>query len=249
MKMEIGGVRFDERTKEEVLADIESRLDGKRPTRVFTPNPLMVQNAKRDARLRAALSHADVNLCDGIGILLAARLLGTPLPERITGIDFAEELVALAEQQGLRLFLLGGKPGVADAAAKALWRRYPRLNICGACHGYFDEEDGAYLAAHIAAKRPDILFVCLGSPRQEIFIDEHMARTGATLGIGLGGTLDVWAGNVRRAPKFFRNIGLEWLWRMAREPRRLAGIPHMVVFLVSAFLERFKKSVKMHSSR
>ena len=249
MKVEIGGVRFDGRTREEILADVEARLEQKRLTRVFTPNPIMVQTAKRDARLAAALTRADVNLADGVGIRLAARLLGKPLPERIAGIDFAEELVSLAAQKGLRLFLLGGKPGVADQAARALWRRYPDLDICGACHGYFDEEDGATLAAFIAQKRPQILFVCLGSPRQELFLDEHLEKTGATLGIGLGGTLDVWAGNVRRAPKIFRNIGLEWLWRMAREPRRLAGIPHMVVFLVSAFLERFKKSVKMHSSR
>lgn len=249
MKTVIGGVYFDGRSRKEILAEMEARLEQKRPTRVFTPNPIMVQTAKRDARLGAALARADVNLADGVGILLGARLLGAPLPHRIAGIDFAEELLALAARRGFRLFLLGGKPGVADSAARALWRRYPDLDICGACHGYFDEEDGATLAAFIAQKRPDILFVCLGSPRQEIFIDEHLEKTGATLGIGLGGSLDVWAGNVRRAPRFFRKTGLEWLWRMVCEPRRLAGIPLMVTFLCSTFWERWKKSVKMHSSR
>lgn len=249
MKTVIGGVSFDTRKKEEILGYVEGRLPEGKPTRVFTPNPIMVQAAKRNARLRAALAHADVNLADGIGILLGARLSGAPLPHRIAGIDFAEEVVALAERRGLRLFLLGGEPGVADDAAKALWKRYPKLNICGACHGYFDEEDGEYLAAHIAQKRPDILFVCLGSPRQEIFIAEHLEKTGARLSIGLGGTLDVWSGKVRRAPRFFRKMGLEWLWRMVCEPRRLAGVPHMVAFLGSSLLERRKKSVKMHSSR
>lgn len=249
MKTVIGGVHFDGRKKEEILGYLEERLLDGKTTRVFTPNPIMVQTAKRNARLGTALKHADVNLADGVGILLGARLSGVPLPRRIAGIDFAEELVALAARRGLRLFLLGGKPGVADDAAKALWRRYPDLDICGACHGYFDEEDGATLAAFIAQKRPDILFVCLGSPRQELFIDEHLEKTGAKLGIGLGGSLDVWAGNVRRAPQILRRMGLEWLWRMASEPRRLAGIPHMVAFLCSTFWERWKKSVKMHSSR
>lgn len=249
MMVEIGGIRFDGRTREEILADVEARLEQKRLTRIFTPNPIMVQAAKRDARLADALTRADVSLADGVGIRLAARLSGSPLPERIAGIDFAEEVAALAARRGLRLFLLGGKPGVADAAARALWRRYPDLNICGACHGYFEEEDGATLAACIAQKRPQILFVCLGSPRQEIFIDEHMEKTGAILAMGLGGTLDVWSGKVRRAPKIFRKTGLEWLWRMVREPRRIGGLWHMVSFLVSAVGERLKKSVKMHSSR
>lgn len=247
MKRDILGLAFDSDTKEEILKEIEGRIEKGLCTRIFTPNPIMMQNAKRNVQLEQALATAHFNLPDGVGILLASRILGTPLPARITGIDFAEDLVALAERQGLRLFLLGGKPGVADAAARALWQRHPDLDICGACHGYFEEEDGATLAAFIAQKRPDILFVCLGSPRQELFIDEHLEKTGAKLGIGLGGTLDVWSGSVRRAPRFFRIIGAEWLFRMALEPRRLAGLGHIFAFLGSALLERLKKSVKMHS--
>ena len=245
----IGGVRFDRRKKEEIMQELEERLSKDKTTRVFTPNPLIVQRAKRDPRLANALARADVSLADGVGILLGARLSGAPLPHRIAGIDLAEEVVTLAERKGLRLFLLGGKPGVADDAARVLWKRYPDLNICGACHGYFEEEDSQYLASYIAEKRPDILFVCLGSPRQEIFVAEHLEKTGARLGIGLGGTFDVWSGRVRRAPRFFRKAGLEWLWRMMREPRRLAGIPHLIAFLLASLLQRRKKSVKMHSSR
>ena len=247
MKRKILDVPFACDNKQDILAVTCERLERGLVTRIFTPNPIMVQQAKRNGRLRAALANADFNLPDGVGILLASRILGTPLPARIAGIDFAEDLVELAEKRELRLFLLGGKPGVADAAARALWSRYPNLDICGACHGYFEEEDGSVLASYIAQKRPDILFVCLGSPRQEIFIAEHLEKTGARLGIGLGGTLDVWSEKVRRAPKIFRAIGAEWLWRMVLEPRRLAGLGHIFAFLGSALWERLKKSIKMHS--
>ncbi len=246
MKSPIFGVDFETDPREALLGRVETRLSNGQITRICTPNPLILQRAKTDPALFSALRTAELCLADGVGVRMAARLLRAPLPTRIAGIEFAEDLLALAEQKGWRVFLLGGKPTVADKAASKLRGRFPKLRICGACHGYFDEGYADTLADHIRSKRPDLLFVCLGSPKQELFLHQCLEKTGARLGIGLGGSLDVWSGNTGRAPLFFRRMGLEWLWRMAREPHRLLGLPKIAVFLLSACAERRKEAVKLH---
>ncbi len=243
MKSYIFGVGFEMGKEEDVLA---AALGAPHPMRIYTPNPIILQSAMRDARLMEVLTRADICLADGVGIGIAARILGVPRPPRRAGIEFAERLTEKAEEAGLRVFLFGGRPQVAERAAKALRKKHPRLQICGACHGYFDEGFSDTLAAYIRSKRPDILFVCLGSPQQEKFIDQYLHAIGARIGMGLGGSLDVWANDVRRAPRPIRRMGLEWLWRMLLEPRRLRGLPHMAAFLLSALVQRLKNTVKMH---
>lgn len=194
-----------------------------RCTKVYTPNPQMALGAHDTPALADVLSRAELLLPDGIGLVLASRILGTPLPERIAGIDAARYVLSVAEKKGLSVALLGAKEGVAARAAARLRRELPRLRISYVHHGYFDrngaENDAVLAALHAAA--PDILFVCFGFPAQEMWIDRHAPTLPSLhLCMGLGGSLDVWAGNVRRAPRWVSACGLEWLWRVLCEPHR-----------------------------
>jgi N-acetylglucosaminyldiphosphoundecaprenol N-acetyl-beta-D-mannosaminyltransferase len=179
---------------------------------------------------------SDINIPDGIGIYLASRLCGSPLPERSTGIDTAEQILKIAEKRSLRVFLLGGKDGIARVAKKNLLRRFPALNICGTHHGYFDEKSEKKVINLINSSRAELLLVCMGFPRQEEWISKNLSSlTSVRVAIGLGGTLDVWANKVRRAPKILQNVGLEWLWRVILEPSRakiFLDIPRFLLLLV-----------------
>ena len=191
--------------------------------KVYTPNPQIALGACRSSALSAILDRADLLLPDGIGLVIASRILGTPLPDRITGIDTARYVLEIAEREGLSVALVGAKDGVAARAAVQLCRELPRLKICYTHHGYFshDGKENAAVLEGLRAAAPDILFVCFGFPAQERWIDRHAASIPSLrLCMGLGGSLDVWAGNVHRAPKWISACGLEWLWRVLREPRR-----------------------------
>ncbi len=206
------------------------------PCFVVTPNALMLDACRRDASLSALLSRADLSLADGKGLLLAARLQGTPLPCRVAGISFGEALLARAAREGLRVFLLGGSKGVAARAAIRLKQRHPALAVCGTHDGYFEKTGTANdrVLASVRAARPDILFVCFGFPLQERWIAANLSHLhGVRVIAGLGGSLDVWSGDLARAPAWVSSVGLEWAWRMLRQPRRLKSLPALVrgVFL------------------
>ena len=169
---------------------------------------------------------------DGIGVVYAARILGRPLKGRVPGIDLASALMERMARTGKRLFLLGAKPGVAEQAAVKLQAEHPGLVVCGAHDGYF-QEDGPVVEA-IRTARADVVFVCLGFPRQEKWAAAHGQAAGARLYIGLGGALDVFAGKVERAPEQFQRLGLEWLYRLMKEPSRIGRMAKLPLFLVSA---------------
>ncbi len=219
-------LRFPLLSQEAALARALGMAAARRPSAIFTPNAEMARRAARSPAFSALLNSADLLLPDGVGITMAARRQGVSLP-RIAGIDFAEALMRHAPVGGLRVFLLGARPGVGQAAGRAIEARYPRVRICGVQDGYFPAAMDAAVAGVIRAAAPDLLFVCLGSPRQEEWI---AARRPPCLSIGLGGALDVWAGRVRRAPAPVREAGLEWLWRTARQPARIARLPSLAAF-------------------
>jgi N-acetylglucosaminyldiphosphoundecaprenol N-acetyl-beta-D-mannosaminyltransferase len=190
----------------------------------FTPNLEMLEAARRNEKIRDLLNFASVLLPDGIGVLLVSELLGTPIKNKVAGIDFGEAIVALAEKEGKKIFLLGGKIGVAKLAAKNLIKKHPNLKVCGLHCGYFEGEENTVLEK-IRRAAPDILIVCMGFPRQEKFVYTYREEL-STIGIiaCLGGTMDVWAGKKKRAPLFFRRANLEWAWRVAAEPKRLVRL-------------------------
>lgn len=196
------------------------------PFSVFTPNAEITLYASKHPEFARILRSADLLLPDGVGVTAAARLAGDRLI-RTAGIDFAEEMLATAPAEGYRLFLLGGRPGVAVRAGRALTARYPSIRIVGAQDGYYAPGMERAVAAAVRAAAPDLLFVCLGSPRQEEWIARYRIPC---LAIGLGGALDVFAGDAKRAPERMRRAGLEWLFRAANDPGRIPRLLALPAF-------------------
>ena len=243
MSKAILGVSVCSLPKKQLQRKIERRLLAEKSTAIFTPNAEMLSAAARDSSLCTLLNSSDINIPDGIGIYLAALVSGSRIPERSTGIDTAEQILKIAAKHSLRVFLLGGKDGVAHKAARALKKRYPKLIICGTHHGYFDKDklcqENISVIRTINEAKADILFVCFGFPLQERWIAENLpSLPSVILAMGLGGSLDVWSGNIRRAPSLIQNIGLEWLWRAFREPKRAKRLLSLPKGLVSAITKK-----------
>jgi N-acetylglucosaminyldiphosphoundecaprenol N-acetyl-beta-D-mannosaminyltransferase len=188
---------------------------------VVTLGVEMVMAAQHDAAFREAIDDAAIVTCDTIGLLLASRLRGGPLRERVTGVELVGDLAARSASHGdVRLYLLGGAGDTAQRAAEALRRTYPGVAIAGARDGYFRDDESEAVAAAIRASGANVLLAGLGFPKQELWIARRLAATGCGAGIGIGGSLDVYAGNAVRAPRFFQRTGLEWAYRLGKEPRR-----------------------------
>ena len=227
-------IRISRASQKEVRRKIEEHLCGTSSLTIFTPNPEIVMRAQKDTYFKEVLNSADLLLPDGIGIIIASRLLGDPLPDRITGIDTGEYILKLASRLSLSIFLLGAKCGVAERAAKEICARYPGIKIVGTHNGYFEKvgNENDEVIEQINQSGADILFVCFGAPLQETWISENKRHLKSVrLYLALGGALDVWANDVHRAPKMFQRIGLEWLWRIIKEPRRAGFILKMPPFL------------------
>ena len=232
-------VAFDNVTMDEAVAQAVENLQSKRRCMVVTPNAEIAQSCVTDDRLREIVRKAGLVLPDGIGVIYASRILKKPLKQRVPGVEFGENLVSALRDTGKTIFFLGGKPGVAEEAAHRLQVKYPGLKVAGTKDGYFQREEEAVEAVQQA--KPDVLFVCLGSPKQEYFMADHFDQLGATLMVGLGGSLDVYAGKVERAPALFRKLGLEWFYRLLRQPSRLGRMMKLPQYLWQSFRWRKKK--------
>ncbi|MQL51535.1 WecB/TagA/CpsF family glycosyltransferase [Desulfofundulus thermobenzoicus] len=190
------------------------------PHQVVTLNPEILYRAQREPALLSLINGADLVTADGVGVVWAAKVAGTPLPERVTGIDLMLALVARAAAEGWRVFLLGASPGVAEEAARRLQEKHPGLLVAGTMHGYFPPAGEPEVVEMIRTARPHLLFVGLGAPKQEQFIARYKQALGVSAAMGVGGSFDVIAGKVARAPAWMRRMHLEWLGRLIREPRR-----------------------------
>jgi N-acetylglucosaminyldiphosphoundecaprenol N-acetyl-beta-D-mannosaminyltransferase len=219
-RIRILGVGIDPVTMAEALSRVEGLLDGARPSQVITANPEMVMLARRNKPFAQVFQEAALVVPDGYGLIWASRFLGRPLPERVAGIDLLDNLAALAARRRYGLFLLGAREGVAAEAAAELQRRHPGLIIAGFHHGYFTPDEERQVLDRIREARPHILAVGLGTPRQELWLARHQASLQVPIGIGVGGSFDVLAGRVQRAPRWMQARGLEWLYRLLREPWR-----------------------------
>lgn len=234
---DIMGVRFHAATLNEAVDYAMNRIHMKKKGYVVTPNPEIVYLTLNDPVFCDVVNGAALVLPDGIGIIYAAKILGSALYGRVTGIDFADLLMHRMAQEGLRLFLLGAKPGVAEQAAENLQKKHPGLIIAGCKDGYFKETQEAVDAIN-AAGGAEVVFVCLGAPKQERFMAEQLDKLDATLLCGLGGSLDVFAGTVKRAPALFSKLGLEWLYRLYKEPWRFRRMLKLPLFLLLAMKKR-----------
>lgn len=241
MRVNLLGVDIDPVGRWEAMRAITRRLASGEQTAVFTPNPIMIHHASRDSAFCHVLNRGDLTVADGIGLVYGARIMKLPPLPRVAGIELGEDVLAYAEKAGLRVFLLGGKEGVARLAATRLCERFPALTVCGTQHGYFEDAEAEEIRQAIDTSHADIVLVCLGSPRQEHWIDQNRAALPSVkLFMGLGGALDVWSGRLQRAPLPLRKMGMEWAWRMTREPRRLRGLLPISAFFGAALRQRIQ---------
>jgi len=212
---------------------------------VITLNPEMLMQARRDPVVRGILNRGDLVVPDGHGVVWAGGRLGCPLPERVTGIDLIRALAIRAAGAGWRLYLLGGAPGVAEAAAVNLQHQHPGLQVTGTGHGYFTGAELPAVLEQIRAARPDLLLVGMGFPKQEQFIRNHRQGLGLPVAVGVGGSFDVISGRLRRSPAWMQQLRLEWLYRAFQEPgrwRRLLALPRFVVLVVKESVFRGQES-------
>ncbi len=235
-KIEILGTKIHKVKKEEALELAEELIISEKGGMIFTPNPTIIEYAKGDKEFLRILNSASLSLCDGIGVSISSLVLGKGRLLRVCGVDFGEALARLCAEKGYSLYLLGGEEGVADEAARNLVSLYPRLKIAGTHDGYFEDE--WEVVSEISLSGAEVLYVCLGSPKQEKFIYYNQKYLPDVLMLGLGGSIDVYSHNKKRAPVFLQKIGLEWVYRMVKEPKRLKKAK-VFSFVFSVFCERF----------
>jgi N-acetylglucosaminyldiphosphoundecaprenol N-acetyl-beta-D-mannosaminyltransferase len=225
------GVRVTRLTRAQAMATLEEFIRSAEPHLVVTADSSAIVIAAADEEFRRIVNSADLVTADSAGILWAARRLGCPLPEQVSGVDLADQLCALCARSGYSVFLYGAAPGVAEAAGANLQARYPGLRIAGTAHGYLSDEEQQRLVETIRAARPQVLLVAMGIPRQEKWIHRNLARLGVPVAMGVGGSLDVFAGRVRRAPVWMQRHGLEWIYRLLSNPRKIAKVATLPRFV------------------
>jgi N-acetylglucosaminyldiphosphoundecaprenol N-acetyl-beta-D-mannosaminyltransferase len=221
----LGGIPVDRVTAAEALDRIEALVAAGRGGAVFTPNVDHVVLAARTPELAKAYAEVELSLADGMPVVWASRLLGEPVPEKVSGSDLVVPLVERAARRGWRTYFLGGAAGVAEEAATRLQARFPGLAVAGADAPWLgleaEDPQSAAALARLAAARPQLVLVALGAPKQEVWIHRNRAALAPAVAVGVGASLDFVAGRVRRAPRWMSRSGLEWAWRLGREPRRL----------------------------
>ena len=228
---EILGVKISVVDTAAALEAIEEFISSGRPHQIVTADSSAVVLARKDSELREIINSASLVTPDSIGILWAARRFGRPLPERVSGVDLAELLCERAVGLGHRVFLLGAAPGIAEKAAEKLKQRHPGLVIAGTHHGYFKPAESEAVIEKVREAKPDLLFVAMGIPLQEKWISQHLEELGVPVSMGVGGTLDVIAGRVKRAPKWMQRLGMEWFYRLASNPRKIRKCSTLPVFV------------------
>jgi N-acetylglucosaminyldiphosphoundecaprenol N-acetyl-beta-D-mannosaminyltransferase len=244
-RIQILGVAIDDLTEDEAIDRLASFIAMGGPHQIATVNPEFLMEARGNPAFRAALAAADLATPDGFGLLLVAKWRGTPLRGRVTGVELTGRIAAESARRGWRLFLLGAAPGVALRAATILQAQYPGLMIAGCYAGSPRIEDESHIRTLIAAARPDVLLVAYGHPAQELWIARNQPELRVPVAIGVGGVLDYLAGVVPRAPRWMRRLGLEWLYRLARQPRRWRRILTAVPLFLWASLREGKRDASV----
>lgn len=230
------GVCVSPLNDEEIIADLKKRIDEGKQSTIIAVNPEKVIKAEQNQELRELINSSTYQIPDGVGILLASKLKGGNIRSRVTGVDMMERLIRFAAEEKRKVFLYGAKEEVVVKAKQKLEEKYPGLIISGYENGYV--QDNEALIEKIHASEAELLFVAMGSPKQELWIRENMAKLNVKVFQGVGGSFDVFAGKVNRAPLFFRKLGLEWLYRLLKEPKRLKRQLALPKFLFKIFVAK-----------
>jgi N-acetylglucosaminyldiphosphoundecaprenol N-acetyl-beta-D-mannosaminyltransferase len=215
------GCDLDRVDMRQVVDRCREFIEARSPARHVSVNAAKLVALRSDSRMRRIIEDSDLVTADGMPVVWASRLLGDPLPSRVAGIDLMSRLFELAEQRGYRIYILGAQQEVLARAITQIKKQYPRIQIVGYRNGYFSDAESSNVATAIAAAQPDILFVAMSSPRKEYWLEENAPALRIPLAMGVGGSMDVWAGETARAPEWMQGVGLEWLFRLSQEPSRL----------------------------
>ncbi len=240
-RLKILGIPVDLVNMTEAGAIFDQLMETPECSLIVTPNSEIIVNATKDPELARIITDAALVIPDGIGLVYASKILGHPLTERVTGIDFLSSILEKLTREGKSAFFFGSKPGIAEAAAAKMQERWPELKVAGTQHGYFTPEEEPEIARRIKDSGADFLCVALGSPKQEKFIDKYKDILGVSAAIGVGGSLDVWAGAVKRAPEFYQKHGLEWLYRFLKQPSRWKRMLALPVFMLRVLFSSKKQ--------
>lgn len=233
------GVNIDRVTEEEALAKAIGFLSSEGVSKIYTPNPEIIMTANEDGEFMKILNEADLCTADGIGVVYGAKILKKAVPCRVAGFDLTCNLLEYMKDTEDGVFLFGAKPGVAEIAAKRLEKKYPGLKVCGTNDGYFTDDDVPAIIEKINASGAKLLLVCLGAKKQEKWISDYQNKLETIrLCMGVGGTIDVFAGNVKRAPKIFIKLNLEWLYRLLKQPSRIGRFAALPKFMIAVFKSR-----------
>nr|WP_318280890.1 WecB/TagA/CpsF family glycosyltransferase [Paenibacillus bovis] len=230
-KLNILGVPFDHTTMEDMLHQLRHNLQLKKKTFIVTANPEIVMYAVEDEHYRNTIAQANHIIADGAGIILASKLVKKPLPERVAGFDLMVELLQLANKEQLRVFFLGSREEVIERTVANVQKSYPNLQIAGYHHGFFKENDET-VTEMVKNSNPDMVFVALGFPKQEYWIQNNYHHFEKGIFMGVGGSFDIIAGTAKRAPDFWIKLNLEWLYRFMNQPtrwRRMLALPKFVI--------------------
>jgi len=236
--VKILGIPFITKRFNDMVDLIVDRIITKEKTFIVTANPEIVMHSKKNPDYFKAVQSANYIVPDGHGIILASKLLNTPLPERVTGFDLTVKLLELSNQNQWKVYLLGGTEEVNAAAAANIEKRYPHLRLVGRHHGFFDWKEDR-IPDEIQSLKPDIVLVALGVPRQELWTVNHIDRFQQGIFIGVGGSIDVLAGTVKRAPKIWQALKIEWLYRLVKQPSRWRRMLALPEFVMEVLKEKF----------
>jgi len=237
-KINILGAQISNVTASEACDIILKRTLNKETTVVYTPNSEIIENFRKDEKMLSLLNSADLLTPDGIGVVIASKILKTPLKERAAGYDIACLLLEKAREKGLSFFLFGSTEEVGKLAKENIEKKYPDIKIVGTRNGFFDNNDD--IAGEIAEKNPDIIFVCLGAKKQEQWIYDNKEKLKGKAMLGIGGSMDVFAGTVKRAPDIFIKLNLEWFYRLLKQPKRFFRMLALPKFIISVILSKIK---------
>lgn len=240
-KVNIHGIMIDNVTMEEALCCVLDMLSKDGAKKVFTPNAEIIMQANRDKSLSSILNSGDLVVADGAGVVLASKILNKRLKQKVSGVDLVKQIFINTDRRPTSFFIFGGKPNVAEQASINILSEFPRANIVGFRNGYFSDEDVPEIIRQINASKAEVLLVGLGAPKQEKWISEYANELKCKVIIGVGGTIDVFAGTAKMAPEFMRKAGLEWLYRLCKEPRRYKRMLDLPRFMVLTFKTKYKK--------
>lgn len=238
-KIEVLGVKFDNVDMSEAVDRCKNFIKGDKGNLVVTPNPEIVMRAKDDEEFKKIINEAELVIPDGIGIIKAGNILGTPLKERVAGYDLICNLLEEGKDGSISFYFWGSKPGYAEEAKQKMEEKYPNIKILGSHTGYFKDEEEASIIEEIRNLKPDVLLVGTGAPKQEKIINKYKNEGFFKIGIGCGGSIDVLAGEVKRAPKIFIKMHLEWFYRLLKQPSRWKRM-----LVLPQFMKEVKKSKK-----